>query len=33
VREHLRAHPAVASFRPGEEGEGGNGATVVRLRG
>ena len=33
VRQHLRAHPAVASVRPGEEGEGGNGATVVRLRG
>jgi DNA mismatch repair protein MutS2 len=33
VREHLRAHPAVATSRPGEEGEGGNGATVVRLRG
>jgi DNA mismatch repair protein MutS2 len=33
VREHLTAHPAVASWRPGEEGEGGNGATVVRLRG
>ena len=33
VREHLTAHPAVASWRPGEDGEGGNGATVVRLRG
>ena len=33
VRQHLRSHPAVASSRPGEEGEGGNGATVVRLRG
>src|SRR5690606_20891998 len=33
VREHLRSHPAVATFRAGEEGEGGNGATVVRLRG
>jgi DNA mismatch repair protein MutS2 len=33
VREHLAAHRAVASWRPGEDGEGGNGATVVRLRG
>jgi DNA mismatch repair protein MutS2 len=32
VREHLRGHPAVASFRPGEPGEGGDGATVVALR-
>lgn len=32
VREHLRDHPAVASFRPGEPGEGGDGATVVALR-
>ncbi len=33
VREHLNSHPAVASWRPGEEREGGDGATVVRLRG
>jgi DNA mismatch repair protein MutS2 len=33
VREHLRGHPAVASQRPGQEDEGGNGATVVTLRG
>jgi DNA mismatch repair protein MutS2 len=33
VRQHLRAHPEVAAVRPGVEGEGGNGATVVRLRG
>lgn len=33
VREHLRDHPAVASFRPGEPDEGGDGATVVTLRG
>lgn len=33
VREHLASHPAVSDWRPGEEGEGGNGATVVRLRG
>jgi DNA mismatch repair protein MutS2 len=32
VREHLRRHPAVAAQRPGEAGEGGNGATVVALR-
>ncbi len=33
VREHLRHHPAVASHRPGRKGEGGNGATVVKLAG
>lgn len=33
VREHLRAHPAVASQRPGARKEGGDGATVVVLRG
>jgi DNA mismatch repair protein MutS2 len=33
VREHLRGHPAVAAQRPGERNEGGNGATVVTLRG
>lgn len=33
VREHLRRHPAVASFRPGAPEEGGNGATVVELTG
>ena len=33
VREHLSGHRAVATWRPGEDGEGGNGATVVRLRG
>ncbi|HXT19132.1 MAG TPA: Smr/MutS family protein, partial [Thermoanaerobaculia bacterium] len=33
VREHLKGHRAVTSWRPGEDGEGGNGATVVRLRG
>ena len=31
VREHLSSHPLVAEWRPGEEGEGGNGVTVVRL--
>lgn len=33
VRQHLRNHPAVADFRPGAPNEGGNGATVVTLRG
>jgi DNA mismatch repair protein MutS2 len=33
VREHLRGHPAIASQRPGEPKEGGDGATVVTLRG
>jgi len=33
VREHLRSHPAVASHRPGAPEEGGNGATVVVLKG
>lgn len=32
VREHLRGHPAVEAFRPGKPNEGGDGATVVRLR-
>jgi len=32
VREHFRAHPAVASLRAGEAREGGNGATIVELR-
>jgi len=32
IRQHLRHHPAVASFRSGEPKEGGNGATVVALR-
>ncbi len=33
VRDHLGPHPAVASFRPGGSSEGGDGATVVTLRG
>jgi DNA mismatch repair protein MutS2 len=31
VRKHLRGHPAVATQRPGEPNEGGDGATVVTL--
>jgi DNA mismatch repair protein MutS2 len=31
VREHLRRHPAVGSWRAGEENEGGDGATIVVL--
>jgi DNA mismatch repair protein MutS2 len=33
VREHLRGHHGVAGLREGEPNEGGNGATVVSLRG
>jgi len=31
IREHLRKHPAVRSWRPGAENEGGDGATVAML--
>jgi dsDNA-specific endonuclease/ATPase MutS2 len=33
VREHLRGHRGVANLREGAPNEGGNGATVVSLRG
>ena len=32
VREMLAAHPLVESFRDGEPGEGGAGATVAALK-
>jgi DNA mismatch repair protein MutS2 len=31
VRERAGSHPLVASLRPGERGEGGDGATIVKL--
>jgi DNA mismatch repair protein MutS2 len=31
VRERAGDHPLVGSFRPGERGEGGDGATIVKL--
>ena len=31
VREQASAHPLCQAFRPGERGEGGDGATIVRL--
>ncbi|GAB4485391.1 MAG: endonuclease MutS2 [Thermodesulfovibrionales bacterium] len=33
VREHLKGHPLVHSYRSGESSEGGAGVTVVRLSG
>ena len=32
VHEYLRSHPGVASFRLGEQEEGGSGATVVEMK-
>ncbi len=32
VRQHLKGHPAVAAHRSGGKNEGGDGATVARLR-
>jgi DNA mismatch repair protein MutS2 len=31
VREILASHPLVTSFRPGEQGEGGDGVTIVSM--
>jgi DNA mismatch repair protein MutS2 len=31
VRQKLSEHPQIASYRPGEEGEGGEGVTVAKL--
>jgi len=31
LRDHLRKHPAVTSWRPGNENEGGDGATIAVL--
>jgi dsDNA-specific endonuclease/ATPase MutS2 len=31
VRERAGSHPLVSSLRPGERGEGGDGATIVKL--
>ncbi len=31
VRDQAGSHPLVRSFRPGERGEGGDGATIIRL--
>jgi dsDNA-specific endonuclease/ATPase MutS2 len=31
VREILASHPLVTSFRPGEQGEGGDGVTIASM--
>jgi DNA mismatch repair protein MutS2 len=33
VRQHLKAHRAIETFRAGEQNEGGDGVTVAFLRG
>ncbi|HSK01223.1 MAG TPA: Smr/MutS family protein, partial [Kofleriaceae bacterium] len=33
IRTHLQGHRAVEKFRPGEQGEGGDGVTVAFLKG
>jgi DNA mismatch repair protein MutS2 len=33
IRDHLRKHPAVRSWRPGADNEGGDGATIAVLEG
>ena len=33
VRDLLREHPLVASYRPGEPNEGGDGVTIVKFVG
>ncbi|MCI0469094.1 MAG: endonuclease MutS2 [Nitrospirae bacterium] len=32
TREHLKGHPLVSGFRAGEQSEGGEGATIVRMK-
>jgi DNA mismatch repair protein MutS2 len=32
VRDHLKGHPLVSGFRPGDQSEGGGGVTVVTLK-
>jgi DNA mismatch repair protein MutS2 len=31
IRDYLRKHPAVKSWRPGADNEGGDGATIAML--